>query len=422
MTRQLEERGAKIFRFDTRPIIDHDDASLIGQIKELHAFRPHVAVAFPNAGYAMMCRINTSGREANIFAELLAIPCILIWDHGLFQFPTQFLGALPDLPEQSREGAILHLRETVNHPLFLHLPLDTGEVDVMLALGILTKPPDMITPAMTQPPFVRFGLDNPAPTSHVDNVAFAGNIYANRIQTFPFRGIAALEAIANKTIADKVSDFSRPLWAVMMQEIGYLPEAERRQLALDPDQTFFWRFAHDVIMDIGNTELRLAMLSAIRTEVAYYGNFADPASNLALSALPHISYKGWADFETELPSVYAYAKIHVDLVNVGFLTCASSKAMNCFAAGGFALLDAKTDFLSLAGDVAHEISYRDFDDLNAKIELYLGNPHRREEIRKHFQAMARKLDYVEIWVKAIRYVLGQDSVPSFGLVNPGVER
>ncbi|CAA6606260.1 conserved hypothetical protein [Rhodospirillaceae bacterium LM-1] len=417
MTRQLENRGAVIIRFDTLAITQNDTAALIRQISELRAFRPHAAVAFPNAGYVMMCRVPMAGREANIFAELLAIPCILIWDHGLFQFPTLFLGHLPELPENSKGGALAHLRDTVNHPLFHHLPLDAGEVEVMMNLGILEKPPTMITPAMTQPPFVQYGMDNPAPSLHADNVAFAGNIYAERIKAFPFRRIHELEQICSNMLDGKRSDFSAPLWHLMMQEIERLTEPKRQSLSLNPDQTFFWRFAHDVIMDIGNTQLRLDMLSSIKHQVAYYGNFADPKSTGALAGLDNVSYKGWADFEMELPQVYALAKIHVDLVNTGFLACASSKAMNCFAAGGFALLDAKEDFTRLAGEASKAISYTDFDDLNAKIDIYLSNPQLREEVRHHFQEFARQLDYVNIWVQAIRQILNMDNGTAPGLVT-----
>jgi hypothetical protein len=417
MSRQLEARGAIVHRFDTVPVVNKDQAALIRQISEVKSFQPQAAVAFPNAGYLMMCRLPMAGYEANIFAELLAIPCILIWDHGLFQFSSQFLGDLPQLPEESTNGAIAKLRAIVNNPLFHHLPLDTGEVEVMLDLGILSKPPLMISPAMTQPPFVRYGRDNPAPVSHVDGVAFAGNIYAERIKSFPFRKIASLEKLCATMLKDKLGDFSRPLWDIFYDQVTALDRDERKKLALDPDQTFFWRLAHDAIMDIANTELRLEMLRAIRQPVSYYGNFADPASNWALEKIAHLSYKGWADFETELPSVYAYAKIHIDLVNVGFLTCPSSKAMNCFAAGGFALLDEKRDFQALAGEAADAISYKDFDDLNAKIDQYLSQPKRREEVRRHFQEIARQLDYVEIWAKAIRYVLGLDTAPAFGLVT-----
>jgi hypothetical protein len=117
MSDELRALGASVFDLRVGSIITQNDVYIRDAIQTLKSFRPDVAVSLPNALYALQC--NTAKRE-NIFKDILQIPTIMLWDHGLLQLPQQILGPLPATPEESAGGSIRRLRKALDHPLYLH--------------------------------------------------------------------------------------------------------------------------------------------------------------------------------------------------------------------------------------------------------------------------------------------------------------
>src|SRR5262249_47386753 len=132
----LEQRfGFNFHRVDTTPFILGDASGQRDEIAQLRAYRPQLAISLTNAGYALTCRL--AGAKHNLFTDVLQVPLMMLWDHGLFQFPAIILSPLPQQPEDSSAGAISRVAETINHPLMHHFAIDSGQVAEMLRLGLL---------------------------------------------------------------------------------------------------------------------------------------------------------------------------------------------------------------------------------------------------------------------------------------------
>ncbi len=99
-------------------------------------------------------------------------------------------------------------------------------------------------------------------------VAFFGHLYQDeKPQPHP-----ALEALSSTTIAAWLAHRETPLWDVLAQEIAALDSSLRSELALDPGQTYFWRYAHRLIAHRAQTALRLHLLGGAGFPLACYGN------------------------------------------------------------------------------------------------------------------------------------------------------
>src|SRR5579862_2912170 len=97
MSEELRLLGAEVFEVHIGSFITNNDIYIRDSIQALRAFRPQVALPVPNALYALLCRDG----DRNIFKDLLQIPTLMLWDHGLLQLPQQILGPLPNRPEDS---------------------------------------------------------------------------------------------------------------------------------------------------------------------------------------------------------------------------------------------------------------------------------------------------------------------------------
>ena len=134
-----------------------------------------------------------------------------------------------------------------------------------------------------------------------------------------------------------------------------------------------------------NTEVRLAVLTGLKREYDFYGNFMEPKSAATLRDQYRIRFLKCLDYFTELPILFINSDVIVDVVNLGYNTGVSPKIMGCFACGGLILFDYKEDFGRIMGDVADQVMYRDVDHLNRLVDEYLTNPHRRQDVSRHLQ-------------------------------------
>ncbi|HLG85842.1 MAG TPA: glycosyltransferase [Alphaproteobacteria bacterium] len=386
---QLEHRfGLAFHRVDTKPFAGGDLAGQLDLVDEVRAYQPDLAISLSNAGYGLMCALKATG--ANIFTDILGVPLLLLWDHGLFQFPSIILSESPS--EES--DAIRRVRERISRPLMFHSAIDSGQVDEMRRIGLLATDNVSVVAAAAYKPYLNYGEND---GDYLNDIAFAGNVYLSdrHARAFPKAPIAGrcYDAVlsAKRTMPLAVA------WNLLTEQIQKLSEAERHESRLDFDQAYFWEFANQLIGAQCNTQARTEVLNSIDRRVSFYGAFADPEGIPRLGErMQHVDYKGSVDFADGLPEVYARSKILVDITNAAFITNCSSKPICCFAAGGFALFDFKPDAVSLLGPESEKVMYRDMADLNSKIDYFLSHDRERRDLAAHIRGIVRtKCDYIE---------------------------
>ena len=382
MSDELRLLGATVFDVDVAGFTSRNEIYIAGAIEGLKAFRPDVAVSLPNALYILHC-VTREGK--NVFRDILRVPTLMLWDHGLLQLPRQILNHNPATPEESQKGAIRRVRRVLDHPGYLHYSPDKGHIAALDQLGIVPAGEVRFFLQPAYPNFVRYGYRTPPRNMFRSTVAFAGNVYLKAARDLPFRQHPVLGAIESRVIEAKKARLGECLWDLLMAEIRALDRGERQRLRLDGNSTFFWNFMHEEIEVVGNTEVRLAVLTNLRREYDFYGNFMEPKSAATLRDQYRIRFLKCLDYFTELPILFINSDVIVDVVNLGYNTGVSPKIMGCFACGGLILFDYKEDFGRIMGDVAEHVMYRDVDHLNRLVDEYLTNPHRRQDVSRHLQ-------------------------------------
>jgi len=389
LERQFE---TSFYQFDTTPFIFPDVQGQKAAVERLRDYQPDLAISLSNAGYGMACKIEDGGTTANVFMDLLGIPLMLLWDHGIFQFPSIVLSPSND-PEQSRSNAIREVREAINHPLAFHYPIDTGQVAEMKRIGLLGDRNVFPMPSLAYKPFVDHGMDSRR-SGYEQKLVFVGNVYlSDQYQKLSEQH----PELANyhRRIVDDPRALTVPAWTRLAALIDELPPEVRSATHLDYDQSFFWSFANRLIGHSCNTRARMDLLGAIDHPVAFYGAFADPDGIPLLRSLnSRLNYKGSVDFATGLPQIYGSSKILVDLTNAAFIRNCSTKPICCFAAGGFALFDRKADAVDALGPDAERVMYSSHDELNQKIDYFLTRDGEREDLARHLrETIADKLQF-----------------------------
>jgi hypothetical protein len=381
MTEELRQLGAEVFELHIGSFITGNDVYIRDSIAALRSFRPQVAMPVPNALYALLCRDGAQ----NIFKDILQIPTVMLWDHGLLQLPQQILGPLPNRPEDSAGGSIRRLKQVLDHPLFIHYSPDRGHIDALDKLGVIDggKVRFFLQPAY--PNFVRYGYRAAPANAYRTRVAFAGNVYSKAADELPFRNQPELGDIEKRVFAAKKARLTDCLWDLIVAEIDRLDGPARKRLRLDPNQTFFWQFLHEEIEVMGNTHARLGVLTALKREFDFFGNFVEPAAVATLRDRYSMKFRKSLEYFTELPLLFINSDVIVDVVNLGYNTGISPKIMGCFACGGLVLFDYKSDFHESMGELGDQVMYRDLDQLNAMVDEYLSNPRKRREVSRYLQ-------------------------------------
>ena len=381
MAAELRDLGATVFELDTGGFITHNELSAESAIEALKSFRPDVAISLPNAGYALLCRTSNQ----NVFRDILQIPTLMLWDHGLLQFPKLVLDPLPTNAHEARGGAIQRLRQMLDHPLYFHYSPDRGHISALDKLGIVesSKVRFFLQPAY--PNFIRYGHRTAPSNTFRTPVAFAGNVYLQASQNLPFRAEAVLAGIETRILAVKKSRLTECLWDLAMDEISTLDSETRERLRLYPDSTFFWRFVHDEIEVVGNTEVRLSVLAGLQHEYDFYGNFVEPGTSGLLRDRYRMKVRKSLDYFTELPLLFMNSDVIVDVINLGYNSGVSPKVMGCLACGGLVLFDYKDDFRQSLGEIADQIMFRSVEHLNTMVEDYLADARKRRSVSRYLQ-------------------------------------
>jgi hypothetical protein len=405
ITLDLQQRfGTTFYHFDTTPFILGDTRKQQDAIARLREYKPHLAIA--PANYGLRCVVESESGTSNVFTDILEIPLMMVWDHGLFGFPSQILAPLAETPEESRPGSMRKVSQIIDHPLMCHYPIDSAQVGEMRRLGMLHSDNVQVVPALAFTSFLDFGRTVRS-RDYINDVAFVGNVFlSDRYQAKLDRSVSG--RCSEAVIAGKTANPTAAAWTLLTEQMEALSSSEKAESRLDYDQSYFWHFANDLVGVQCNTRSRMQTLSNIRRKVAFYGAFVDPDGIPRLSESGSIEYKGYVHFSTELPQVYARTRILVDVTNAAFISNCSTKPMCCFAAGGFSLFDYKPDVIKHLGSDIERVMFKDFDDLNAKIDYFLTHEKERESLADHLrEAIQRKSDFTDSVYNPARQILAE---------------
>ena len=381
MADELRTLGAAVFDLDVAAFTSGNDVYIHDAIEALKTFRPDVAISLPNALYALICA--TKGQ--NVFKDILQIPTLMLWDHGLLQLPRQILSHWPNTPAEAMGSCVRRLRKALNHPLYLHYSPDRGHIAALDKLGVIESGKVRFFLQPAYPNFVRHSCRTAPPTAFHTRMSFAGNVYLQAARDLPFRKQPVLAGIESRVLAAKKSRLTECLWDLIMAEIDALDKPTRKEFRLDANSTFFWNFMHEEIEVAGNTDVRLSVLTGLKREYEFFGNFVEPKSVSTLRDQYRIRFRKCLDYFTELPLLFMNSDVIVDVINLGYNTGISPKVMGCFACGGLMLFDYKDDFFQSMGEIGNQVMYRSVDHLNALVEEFLGNPRKRRDVSRYIQ-------------------------------------
>ena len=367
--RAFIELGLSVFEVDVDAFLPPDAGRIASLLADLCAFKPDLAVGLPYGTYALICRMppQRGGSRPNLFSDVLEIPTICIWDHAPVQEADQLMTPLPQHPSKSTSGALDILRHALSHPLLVHWSRDSGQTRIMQDLGFVRAGQVVQTGSPALPGFSPMPVD-----ADEGRVAFIGNLYQDPI-SFDEPDLEELKETAIRRTLEK----STALWDEIAAGIATMPAATRKTLALEHDQTFFWRFAYQLIEYAGQTKKRLHFLEAAGTPVDVFGNFRPDAPDAPKNL--RATSKRFA-FGPELAAAFARYAVVVDVVSSGFVDGYSFKSIIGFASGGFVLVDRKRDFIDAFGELGAAVSYANREELAAKVDRFLTNPRERQEL------------------------------------------
>jgi glycosyl transferase family 1 len=381
---ELAAIGLEIFDVPVEPFLLQDVPRIDSIIADLRGFRPELAFGLHRGAYALLCRLPPAadGWRPNLFTEILDIPTICLWDHAPLELADQLLAPHPASPDVSLAGAHEKLIRVLTHPRLIHWSPDTGQTKIMKDLGFLL-PDHVIEESLP----TLAGFHPQATTQHQPGVAFVGHFYQDP-RNYPD---PALKALAENAIQTWLPAPSRPLWYRLLDQIGALDPDLQTRLALHVDHSYFWGFAHRLVLHDAQTALRLKVLESAGVPVTCYGDL-----NTELAGVPRnvIPVNGHIPYGPELAACLARHDIVIDVFNPGSIHGYSHKPMITFASGGFMLVNRKRDFIAAFGEAGEAVSYEpDSGDLAVKIDRFLTNPEYlrevgdtiRETIATHFQ-------------------------------------
>jgi hypothetical protein len=400
MTDAVADLGYELFLLDTECFFARDTRRIDEAVRSVREFAPDIAIAFPNAGYGLGAQVQVAGQLRNLFTDLLEIPLALAWDDPLGQFSGVFLSPLPESMEDSQPGALRRMRNGIAHPLIRHYAWDTGHIKSMVDLGLIREGQAAFDMLPTKQAYIDCG-SAPASSEFDQDICFVGNVYLNQITADPLHQVSEIAELGERIAARKLADFAPSTWDVLIAELRRLPDSDRTRLKLSPDESFFWRAYRYLVWVAANTRVRMGVLSAVAHTIDFFGGFADPESVNLLKHYPNIRYRGSVDYLRELPQVFNRTKITVDVTNQLAQHSAPAKFVECFAAGGFMLLDRRPDLIAAFGDAAAAVTYTNFDELNHKIDHFLTHDKERAELVAHFKHVIQRDYTTRSWVSKV---------------------
>jgi hypothetical protein len=326
-------------------------------------------VTAPNLNYLLLAPPVNSDRR------------VLLWDDPLGALALWLAqtrgGSLGFLNERS-EGVLERFRELMDHEGDLHFSWDSGHIEAVAELGLVSSGAVEWYEIATFPPFLAQGRQ--ADVQEVVDVAFSGNVYESALARSNFSPDPFWVELTRRICERRLENLHASAWNAFLLEIGELSGAERNERGLDQDSSVFWDFYLYAVWLAATTEVRTRLLTQVERPVHLYGFFADPGSVDLLKRHRNLVYAGHAHHYRALPRTFASAKVNICVANGLINQGVPSKLIDCLASGGFALTDPKGDLVRLFGSDVEAIVFHDSDELNAKIEYYLERPAERREI------------------------------------------
>lgn len=377
----LEGLGLELFHLDVGLLMNGSAQEIGTHVAELLAFRPQLAVATPNAGYLFNASIRSARNQPNVFLDMLAIPCLMTWD-SLVQFPSQ----VPNINrswrvEEATRDVLQCLKKALDHPLLFHVAYDKGQIDAARGLGLLSEERVCHKPVFAYQAFVDFGRSEAASVLPDQRVAFTGTLRLDSLPS-PYEQLPFFPELDRQVVVERA--LTRPAWDSFIEFIANLPVNERELYGLVPDSGSFWGLADHIVSYRTNTLDRLRVIKGISQPVTFYGNVVDDGKT-GISLPANMIMGGDMDMIARLPALNAETAITVDVVNRIFGSGYTAKITSCFAAGGFCLFDWRPEFLDNFGVDGGQVMYRTIDELNSKIDLFLGNPRYRRAVADYFK-------------------------------------
>jgi hypothetical protein len=371
----LRDLGAVVHPVPVAPFTKRSLVPAGAVVAAARRFRPDLAIGLHDASYALYCTTRREGSEhgrANLFAEALDVPTILLWDHAPLQAASILLRPLARSPEDSHSGSIAALRSALAPSRYLHVVRDSGHRDLLDALGIVSRERIRVETAFAHPAFATQATA-PAPPPLAE-VAFFGHLQPPAGSSDLAGRHPALAALREQVLAGRTASLDRPVLPDIAAGLAELPVTVRAALRADPDESFYWHLLGSEVAAC-QARLRAEVLAGACRPVAFFGETGGVLLGGAIRRHP-----GRFRFGQELAQAFAATQVTVDVVNPGFVHGFGTKAVNCFAAGGFMLLDRRRDFVAAYGEAGEAVSCSSLDELNAKLERYLAAPRERREI------------------------------------------
>ena len=105
---------------------------------------------------------------------------------------------------------------------------------------------------------------------------------------------------------------------------------------------------------------------------------------------PGIQNMGTVDYCLEMPYVFHYSKINLNITLKSIRSGIPLRAIDIMSAGGFLLTNFQSDFLEHFVPEEDFVYYTDLNDLNDKIQFYLEHDEERSRIAKNGQKKIRR--------------------------------
>jgi hypothetical protein len=169
-----------------------------------------------------------------------------------------------------------------------------------------------------------------------------------------------------------------------------LSPAQRSDLRLRPDESFYWRFLFDELSVVANGERRLQVALECGRPLTYFGGFADPETRAIVSGAGCKLAEEYLPFGQPLAAAYQGQALAIDVANAPYINGFSTKVFSCFAAGGFMLTSRKADLAGALGDLAEAIMFSSAEELSAKANHFLDAEHERRDLTREIQAVIRE--------------------------------
>lgn len=162
------------------------------------------------------------------------------------------------------------------------------------------------------------------------------------------------------------------------------------------EKDFFINILHKKITAVE----RLQLLKLISSE--YKTTYFAPASAPELNK---IDFKGYVNYNTQMPFVFAQSKINLNITLRSILSAIPLRCLDIMGAGGFLLSNYQPELSEYFENGKEMVMYESQEDLINKIDYYLSHNEEREEIaRRGREKIERDFSYEKKLPEIFQYI------------------